>query len=133
MCMKKITHNKTLGTSVERAFAGLMFRSGWWVHLFATKAVGQPFDCICAYQGVVWFVDVKNIDGKDHLLHSRIEANQKNAMTMLKNRGFKTLGFVCLFDDGWYLLRFQDIDFTQTKKYKDKMEKLNEDANKTFL
>jgi hypothetical protein len=95
--------------------------------------VGQPFDCIAANQGVVWFLDVKNVDREDYLLHSRIEANQRNSMMMLANRGFKTLGFVCLFDDGWYLLRFADIDWIQKKTNKNKMEKLNEDANKTFL
>jgi hypothetical protein len=54
-------------------------------------------------------------------------------MMMLANRGFSTLGFVCLFSDGWYLLRFADIDWDAKKTYKDKMTKLNEDANKTFL
>jgi len=129
-----MTNNKAIGNSAERAFASLMFQSGWWVHIFATKVVGQPFDCICANQGVVWFVDVKHIDqGKDYLLHSRIEANQRNSMKMLANRGFTTLGFACLFDDGWYLLRFENIDWNENKSGKDRMEKLNKNINKTFF
>lgn len=128
-----MTNNKLVGTTVERAFASLMFQSGWWVHIFATKVVGQPFDCIAANQGVVWFLDVKNVDKEDYLLHSRIEANQKNSMMMLANRGFKTIGFVCLFDDGWYLLRFADIEWIQKKTNKSKMEKLKNNVNETFL
>jgi Holliday junction resolvase len=125
--------NKKIGNNAERAFAALMFNHGWWVHLFATKVVGQPFDCVCANQGVVWFVDVKNVDDKDYLAHSRIEENQHNSMKMLFNRGFRTLGFVCLFDDGWYLLKYQDIDFSANKTYKNKMTKLNKNINETFL
>jgi penicillin-binding protein-related factor A (putative recombinase) len=128
-----MTNNKTIGKRAEYEFASLMFKSGWWVHIFAQKAVGQPFDCVCANQGVVWFVDVKNVQDKDYLLHSRFESNQINAMTMLSRRGFDTLGFVCLFSDGWYLLRFKDIDFTDKKTTKDKMIKFNQDISKTFL
>lgn len=133
MYINNMISNKSIGNSAEKAFASLMFQSGWWVHIFATKVVGQPFDCICANQGVVWFLDIKHVDRDDYLLHSRIEANQQNAMKMLAQRSFDTVGFVCLFDDGWYLLRFADIDFTQKKTYKDKMVKLNQNPNKTFL
>jgi Holliday junction resolvase len=129
----KTTSNKSIGNQAERAFATLMHNQGWWVHIFATKVVGQPFDCIAANQGVVWFVDIKHIQDGDALLHSRFEENQINAMKMLQKRAFDTLGFVCLFGDGWYLLRFADIDFTQKKTTKDKMIKLKEDINKTFL
>lgn len=127
--------NKSLGTSVEKAFANLMFNAGWWVHLFATKFAGQPFDCICANQGVVWFVDVKHIQDVDYLLHSRIEANQYNAMKMLALRSFNTIGFVCFFshDHSWYLLRLKDIDFTAKKTTKDKMERLKQNPNLTFF
>lgn len=128
-----MTNNKTIGNKAESAFANLMFNQGWWVHIFATKVVGQPFDCICANQGVVWFLDVKHIDDVDYLLHSRIEANQHNAMRMLQARGFKTLGFVCLFNDGWYLLKFDNIDFNEKKTNKNKMEKLKQNINETFL
>lgn len=127
-----MTNNKTIGNQVERAFATLMHNEGWWVHIFATKVVGQPFDVIAANQGIVWFVDVKNVQDGDALLHSRMEANQINAMKMLQKRAFKTIGFVCLFDDGWYLLLFDDIDFTRSKTTKDKMKKIV-DVNKVFM
>jgi hypothetical protein len=128
-----MTSNKKIGNNAESAFATLMFNHGWWVHIFATKVVGQPFDCICANQGVVWFLDVKHIDDVDYLLHSRIEANQHNAMRMLQARGFNTLGFVCLFSDGWYLLKFANINFNEKKTNKNKMEKLKETINETFF
>lgn len=135
MYIKKMISNKKIGNNTEREFASLMFKLGWWAHIFATKVVGQPFDCICANKGIVWFLDIKHVEEKDYLLHSRIEANQMNSMKMLANRGFTTLGFICFFEDdkSWYLLRYKNIDWTKNKTYKDQMEKLNKDANKTFF
>lgn len=106
---------KKIGNDVEREFIDLMYQKGWWVHLFASKVNGQPFDIVMAKNGKVWFLDVKSVQGKNYLLHSRIEENQKNAMTMLYNRHIDNVGFVIKFDDEWRFLRFSRIDWNSPR------------------
>jgi len=116
--MSKPISNKKAGNDAEREFARLMFEKGYWVHIFADKVVGQPLDVVMSKDNMVWFVDVKNIQDKDYFLHSRIEENQHNAMKMLIKRGTTNVGFACKFNDGWYLLKYNSIDFTQKKTNK---------------
>lgn len=117
---------KKLGNATEREFATHMFNRGWWVHIFADKINGQPFDIVMSKDNTVWFLDAKHVQDKDYFLHSRIEENQKNAFTMLVNRGTTQCGFAIKFEnDGWYLLKFNEIDFTQNKTHKSQMTKLS--------
>ena len=114
-------NQKRIGNSAEKEFANLMFRSGWWVHIFADKVNGQPFDIVMSKDNTVWFLDSKHVKDKDYFLHSRIEENQKNAFRMLTDRGTTQCGFVVKFSDGWRLLRYQSIDFSKSKTSKDDM------------
>lgn len=116
---------KALGNAVEREFAQKMFDKGWWVHLFADKVNGQPCDIVMCRSKVCWFLDAKSVQGKEYLLHSRIEPNQINTFTLLKQRGMKTTGFVIKFDDGWWLLKFSDMNLNDNKTEKEKMTKLS--------
>ena len=68
---------KKIGNQTEKDFANLMFNKGWWVHILNDKVNGQPFDIIMAKNSAVWFLDVKNVSGKNYFLHNRIEPNQK--------------------------------------------------------
>jgi hypothetical protein len=115
---------KKLGNSTEKEFASLMYSLGWWVHIFADKVNGQPFDIVMSRNNMVWFLDAKHVQDKDYFLHSRIEDNQHNAFKMLINRGTTQCGFVCKFSDGWRLLKYQDIDHTKSKTHKDDMRQL---------
>lgn len=118
MFMKNKVSIKSLGNRVEKEFATHMYDRGWWVHLLNDKVNGQPFDVIMAKDESVWFLDVKNVQDKDYFLHSRIEDNQINSMKMLINRGMINVGFVIKFNDGWYLLKYINIDFDANKTYK---------------
>lgn len=118
MFMKNKVSIKSLGNKVEKEFATQMYNRGWWVHLLNDKVNGQPFDVIMAKDESVWFLDVKNVQDKDYFLHSRIEDNQINSMKMLINRGMINVGFVIKFNDGWYLLKYINIDFDANKTYK---------------
>jgi len=113
-----MTNVKKIGNDVEREFIDLAYKKGWWVHLFASKVNGQPFDIVMAKNGKVWFLDVKSVQGKNYFLHSRIEENQKNAMTMLYNRHIDNVGFVIKFDDEWRFLRFSKIDWNGSRTLK---------------
>ena len=101
-----------------------MYEKGWWVHIFADKVNGQPFDLVMSKDNTVWFLDIKHVQDKDYLLHSRMEENQINAFTMLLKRNTNQCGFAVKFHDGWYLLRFQDVDLTQRRSTKEKMTDL---------
>lgn len=113
-----MTNVKKLGNDVERDFINLMYKKGWWVHLFASKVNGQPLDIVMAKDGKVWFLDVKNVQDKNYFLHSRIEENQKNAMKMLYDRHIDNVGFVIKFDDEWRFLRFSKINWSATRTLK---------------
>lgn len=116
---------KKIGNKAEKDFAKLMFNRGWWVHIFADKVTGQPFDIVMAKNNTAWFLDVKHVKDKDYLLHSRIEENQKNAFTMLMNRGSSNCGFAVKFSEfGWYFLRYRDINFNRKLTPRDKMKRI---------
>jgi hypothetical protein len=109
---------KKIGNQTEKDFANLMFNKGWWVHILNDKVNGQPFDIIMAKNSAVWFLDVKNVSGKNYFLHNRIEPNQKSSMKMLMKRGISNVGFVICFDGEWYLLKYSKIDFDKPRTLK---------------
>lgn len=109
---------KKIGNQLEKSFAKTMYDRGWWVHLLNDKVNGQPFDVIMAKDESVWFLDVKNVSGKNYFLHNRIEPNQINSMKMLINRGIFNVGFVICFDGEWYLLKYNKIDFDKPRTFK---------------
>jgi penicillin-binding protein-related factor A (putative recombinase) len=118
--------NKAIGTQVEKEFAYKMHRAGWWVHLLADKIHGQPFDCIMSNHGVTWFLDIKNVQHGDTFSLARIEENQINAMVMLWQTGARTVGFAIKFEDGWYILKLEQINFNTKYATKSEMKRLEE-------
>jgi len=119
-------NNKIIGNHAEKEFAQKMHKAGWWVHLLADKIHGQPFDCVMSNHGVTWFLDIKNVAHGDTFNLSRIEDNQFNAMMMLWNTGARTIGFAIKFDDGWYILKLEKINFNETSIHKTKMQRLED-------
>ena len=115
---------KKIGNDAEKEFTNLMFKNGWWAHIFADKVAGQPFDIVISKDNTAWFFDAKNIKDKDYLLHSRIEENQHNSFKMLVKRGTDRCGFACKFDDGWYLIKYNKMNFDNKKTHKSEMSKL---------
>lgn len=122
----KTYNNKTLGNTVEKEFAQKMHKSGWWVHLLADKIHGQPLDCIMTNHGVTWFLDIKNVKSGETFDLSRIEDNQMNSMIMLWNTGIRTVGFAIKFDDGWYILLLNKINFNEKQINKQAMRKIED-------
>lgn len=122
----KTYNNKTLGNTVEKEFAQKMHKAGWWVHLLADKIHGQPLDCIMTNHGVTWFLDIKNVKSGEMFDLSRIEDNQMNSMIMLWNTGIRTVGFAIKFDDGWYILVLNKINFNEKQINKQAMRKIED-------
>jgi Holliday junction resolvase len=122
----KTYNNKKLGNTVEKEFAQKMHKAGWWVHLLADKIHGQPLDCIMTNHGVTWFIDIKNVKSGETFDLSRIEDNQMNSMIMLWNTGIRTVGFAIKFDDGWYILVLNKINFNEKQINKQVMRKIED-------
>lgn len=121
-----MSYNQSIGSKTEKEFARFMSARGYWVYLLPNTQVGQPFDVVVAKGEDTWFFDVKHVKGKDYIVHSRFEVNQLNTFQMMQRRNISRTGFVIKFfeEDGFYILWYKDIDFTQDRTYKNKMVKL---------
>ena len=104
---------------METDFAKLAYSHGYWVHLFATKIVGQPCDAVIVKDNIAWFLDVKHVADKDYFLHSRIEVNQMNVFEMLSKRNFNNIGFIIYFSkfDTWNYLPYSKLDKSAKKTH----------------
>ena len=102
--------NKALGNNTEKEFAQYMYAKGWWVHIFSYNTSGQPCDIVMSRDNMVWFLDVKNVEG-DTFDFGRIEPNQMTAFQLLISRGTYNVGFAIKFQShGWYLLDFKKME-----------------------
>ena len=118
--------NKKIGNDTENEFADMMYKKGWWVHIFADKVNGQPCDIVMIKDKVTWMLDVKHVAvNKQYFLHSRIEENQRNVFNMLSVRNFHNTGFAIKFDDGWYLLKYSNINQESKRTFKKDMTKID--------
>ena len=95
--------NKALGTAFEEAFAEELYNRGFWVHLLRQTEAGQPADLIAARNGKTFLIDAKVCSGGKFPL-SRIEENQKLAMTEFLARGNEAGWFALLLDGETYML-----------------------------
>lgn len=108
MAFKKKS-NKALGNDTEKQFAQYMYAKGWWVHIFSYNTSGQPCDIVMSRDNMVWFLDVKNVEG-DRFDFTRVEPNQMTAFELLISRGTSNVGFAIKFKDhGWFLLDFKKM------------------------
>lgn len=111
-------NNKKTGTKFERAFADILARNWFWIHLFQDNKNGQPCDMIAARNGHTYLFDCKNCD-RDCFLLNRMEENQYNAMHLFELTGNSRGKFAIRFADEEIYL----IDYWQIKALKDRGRK----------
>lgn len=93
-------NNKTLGNTFERELAEYLAAHGFWAHVMASKASGQPADVIAARHGRAHLIDAKECTNNTFPL-SRVEANQHTAMTLWEE---------CENGTPWFAMRLSDGD-----------------------
>lgn len=104
-------NNRKTGNSFEAEFCDLLFQHGYWVHNLAQNAAGQPADVIAVKNSVPYLIDCKVCSGKTFSL-SRIEENQRMAMTLWRN---------CLNGEGWFAVKFRENIYMITLSRLDSM------------
>lgn len=92
--------NKKLGSDFERQFAQILDQNGFWVHLMAQNAAGQPFDVIAARNDKVYPIDCK-VCVNDYFRLDRVEDNQRLSMWKWRERGNR---------QGWFALKLSNGD-----------------------
>ena len=95
--------NKSNGTAFERAFAELLSEEGFWAHCLKDNVNGQPFDVIAAKNGRTYVFDCKDCQ-TDRFVLSRIEENQRNAMSLWAETGNYQGMFAVKFSGRIYLI-----------------------------
>ena len=88
--------NKKLGNKFEAEFAEILANEGFWVHLLAQNAAGQPADVIAVKDGEAYLIDCK-VCSNGKFPFTRIEDNQEWAMELWRDSGN---------DNGWFALKF---------------------------
>lgn len=91
-------NNKTLGNTFERELAEYLAARGFWAHVMAAKASGQPADVIAVRHGRAHLIDAKECTNNTFPL-SRVEANQHTAMTLWEE---------CENGTPWFAMRLSD-------------------------
>ena len=107
--------NKSNGNQFERELAKNLSDYGAWVHLLQQNSSGQPADLIVATPSYCTLIDCKDISGKGGFRLSRVEENQRLAMSRFTDRIGNFCWFAVRFSDGAIYLQpahymFQDID-----------------------
>ena len=95
--------NKSNGTAFERTFAELLSEEGFWAHCLKDNVNGQPFDVIAAKNGRTYVFDCKDCQ-TDRFVLSRIEENQRNAMSLWGETGNYQGMFAVKFSGRIYLI-----------------------------
>ena len=95
--------NKSNGTAFERTFAELLSEEGFWAHCLKDNVNGQPFDVIAAKNGRTYVFDCKDCQ-TDRFVLSRIEENQRNAMSLWAETGNYQGMFAVKFSGRIYLI-----------------------------
>lgn len=91
------TDNRTLGGSVERMALAELSKRGWWCHLMAQGAQGQPCDIVALKDGRGMLLDAKRCQGTRFPL-SRVEPNQRACFLLAESRGNHELGLIVWFE-----------------------------------
>lgn len=102
------TSNKINGSRFETRIAQILSKHGFWVHLLAQNAAGQPADIIAVKNGKAYLIDCKLCEGNYFDLR-RIELNQELSMT--KWRECKNgEGLFCIsFNNKIYMINLPDL------------------------
>lgn len=97
--MTQKTSNKSNGSRFEQELAEHLSNSGAWVHVLQQNKAGQPADLIVISRGHRALIDCKVISGHYGFKMSRIEENQRLAMT----RFYERTG-----SPGWFAFKLPD-------------------------
>lgn len=89
--------NRATGNRFEQELAKILAENGFWCHVMQQNKAGQPADIIAVKRHYHTLIDCKVISGEKLIFpFSRVEENQKFAMSRFQERG----GQVC-----WFALR----------------------------
>lgn len=108
-------NNKKLGDSFEAKFSKMLAAEGFWVHQLHINSSGQPADIITAKNGKSYLIDCKECTRNQFDL-SRIEDNQRLAMTMWKRKG-NGCGWFALKLNNEVVMISSDLLFPLTQSY----------------
>lgn len=93
------TDNRSVGGRFEQELAERLSSYGAWVHVLQQNKAGQPADLIVATRKCLALIDCKVISGPGGFRMSRIEENQRYAMTRFLERTGRR---------GWFALKLPD-------------------------
>lgn len=94
--------NRATGNRFETELAKTLAEHGFWCHVLQQNKAGQPADIIAVKRRYHTLIDCKVISGEKIVFpFSRVEENQKFAMSRFQERG----GQVC-----WFALRLPGGD-----------------------
>lgn len=97
--MGKKTDNRSVGGGFEQEFAKILADDGFWAHVMQQNKAGQPADIIAVKGKYHTLIDCKVISAEKGFPLSRIEENQRSAMTRFQTR----CGESC-----WFAMRLMD-------------------------
>ena len=100
MAKKSKTDNRSVGGGFEQKFADVLAAHGFWAHVLQQNKSGQPADIIAAKGKYHTLIDCKVISTKKGFPLSRVEMNQRSAMTLFQRRAAE----LC-----WFAFRLPDM------------------------
>lgn len=111
--------NKKIGDKYESEFLELLKRNGWWCHLFAYKAEGQPCDVIALKNDTPILIDVKHCNAP-RFYFGHIRPNQKSCFALAYEKHNNNCGFAVYFDKikEWRWLPYSEVLFRENKGIK---------------
>ena len=127
--------NKEIGNYFEKKFIEKLDAAGFWCHLMAYKAEGQPCDVVALKDGQGMLADVKHCSA-NRFPFKDIQSNQITCFRLAREKGNKWLGFAIYFDvdQSWRWMDFSQYEYLARKGVKsvapEDLEYLIYDSNK---
>lgn len=92
--------NRTVGGRFEQELAQMLSREGFWAHVLQQNKAGQPADLIAARGAYCTLIDAKVISDDKGFPLTRVEENQRLAMTRFSERTGNACWFAVRLPDG---------------------------------
>ena len=107
--------NKVNGNRFEQELSHRLAMAGWWVHVLQQNKAGQPADIIAVNKRETVLIDCKVISDNRGFPFSRVEENQRLAMTRFRVRTGGRCYFALKLPDGSIrMLGMQRIEQLET-------------------
>lgn len=101
--------NKSNGSRFETEIAEILSKNGFWVHLLAQNAAGQPADIIAVKNGKAYLIDCKLCESNFFDVR-RVEINQELSMTKWRNcKNGEGLFCIKFNNDKIYMINLPDL------------------------